>query len=1265
MSSATPDAFSGTEQFRVEEKLGEGGFGTVYKAFDTKAGQLVALKLLHRRDARALLRFKEEFRHLVQLSHPNLVSLYELHQQGRHWFFTMEFIEGRPFQAHLTSASLLSSEETLGDLHPTPPRDDTFAEAGLLVDAQEPAPPRTHPEDAAPSLPPWSTDPTAMPDHDSRSALREGFLQLAEGIGFLHRCGKLHCDIKPSNVMVEEGGRVVLLDFGLLQPLGASARRVERTAGLVGTPQFMAPEVCAGQNPTAASDWYSYGVVLYLALTGTLPFRGSSLKIVVAKQAHDAVPASGLARGIPPDLDRLCTALLSRDPSARPTYDRIVSIMRGEIGPFETPSPTPSRPELPPPPFLGRETELRRLHAAHARPGLSIALISGPSGFGKTALAERFLASVPEDTWVLRSRCYERGTVAYKAFDGAIDGLSAYLRALPSHDWQALKPDDMWALARLFRVLEDLSHTEAPAGASDVQSARQIRRRAHVALRELLGRLEHRTVLVIDDLQWADDDSVAIFSELVRPSDSSPPPPMTLIAMVRSDEASDTLRHILEQLEGAQQVERIALGPLQEAAVRALAASLLGGDEHEDLIDRLVRASEGSPLFLDELVRHHDTSGDAEQTHGELTAMIQRRVQRLPEQARRFVELVAVAGEPVSDAHVTTALAGDRPRDGLKHLSSILHQRLLRTTAATLVAPYHDRIREAVVGGLSPRVLRDHHLALARTAVSHRPDDPEFIAVHFRAANEPGRARHYAIAAGDRAFDTLAFDRAAHSYREALQLRDDPDGRVWMRLAESLKNAGRGIEAAEAYLAAAQRFSADEEQSQQVRIAAVEQFLFAGAYDAGEAVIREVLGALGLKVAGSMPAAFLDLGWQSLKLKRRGQAFTLRTEQELPARARRHIDILWSATIGLSMANPIASQAIQKRHLRAALDGGEPFRLGRALSIELAFSGIPGGSDESLSDALSGRGHALVAQIDDHYSKPFMSMSDGAVHWLRGRWQAAHDTFLSSLNAYREHCTGVTWEIDTAQFVVLNTRAHMGELASVRRELPALLADAVERGDLYFETQVRTCFSPLLGTLCEDRPEAAVDALTDAIARWTPRGYHIVHFWTVIRHVEALLYRGRGVDALRRLKAEELALFRSLLLTGQYYRVQYHDLRARASLAAALETGVTRLKGRLLTTRAAFHARRLLREDVPWAWALGHLARAMIALARGDETTARAALGEADKHADAVDMRLHAAVARRTRAELLGDTTDAVDDWLRGQDIARPERVCATLAPRS
>src|SRR5437870_11728802 len=418
MSESTSD-FLGTERFRVRRRLGSGGMGVVYEAHDRDTDKVLALKALTRTDASNIYRFKKEFRALADVSHPNLVSLYEFMSDGNSWFFTMELVRGVTFIEYVRPGFRSRRNQSSGTATLFKSTDDSDANTDHEAQTMELDGPSMRVSTEVGSGFDSSHDRAASDSKLDLDRLRAALRQLAEGLHGLHETGKLHRDIKPSNVLVTREGRVVILDFGLVTEV--EGKGIHDSVNLVGTPDYMSPEQGAQLPISQSSDWYSVGVMLYQALTGKLPFSGKFFEVMMNKQSLDPPAPIELAPDVPKDLNDLCVRLLRRKPDERPTGRRVLRF----LGPGKSSAPTAKRaqPAHPSPPFVGRERHVQELMDAFSatRQGQTVTVyIHGSSGMGKTALVRHFLEKLrdqEEYVAILEGRCYERESVPYKALD--------------------------------------------------------------------------------------------------------------------------------------------------------------------------------------------------------------------------------------------------------------------------------------------------------------------------------------------------------------------------------------------------------------------------------------------------------------------------------------------------------------------------------------------------------------------------------------------------------------------------------------------------------------------------------------------------------------------------------------------------------------------------------------------------------------------------------------------------------------------------------
>ncbi|HEX3449899.1 MAG TPA: protein kinase, partial [Isosphaeraceae bacterium] len=991
-----------------------GGMGVVYEAYDQERGELVALKTMRRVDPVALVRFKHEFRSLSDITHPNLVNLYELFAVDDRWFFTMELVEGCDFVTYVRNQV-----------------DPLAIRAGALTVTDG---------DQRGVLAPPAQDQESKPGRSfDEMRLRLSLTQLAEGVNALHQSGKLHRDIKPPNVLVNMEGRVVLLDFGLTADLESLARQQAVDRQIVGTVGHMSPEQAAGRSVTAASDWYSVGVMLYEAMTGQLPFAGSPDEIFIAKQTSPPQSPDAIVPGLPEDLVSLSLALLDRNPTKRPTGRDVITRLRGVVaGVADVPEINRSLP------LIGRSRHrqvLEGLFASLSHGATEAVFVFGRTGTGKTTLVRSFLDELIErdDAVVLSGRCYERESVPYKALDSLIDALARHLKGLTARELASLLPPNVAYLARLFPVLQSVGAVALARRASTEMPDRQeLRRRAFAALRELLKRIgdQRPLILAIDDLQWGDVDSAILLSDLV----CSPQAPVLLfIGCFRSEDLdrSPFLNEIKKSIAGVHhplEHRELAVEALTQSEARELALALLGRD---DAVSRaqahmVGRESRGNPLFIDELVKHiqsvEPTDNWEEIGQLDLDEVLWSRIQRQPEDARRLLGVVAVSGRPISQAlafHASELGVGSRVA-----LASLRSARLIRRVGQTQhddVEIYHDRIRETVVAHLSADALRWHHERLALVLSASGPIDAEVLAGHLHGAGDHERACEYYARGADQASAALAFDHAARLYRIALELHQGAGAQARIlskKLGDALANAGRGHDAAQAYLQAAESATAAE--TLELKRLASTQLLISGHVEEGLTLLRTLLGPLGMNMPATAGRAQLSLRWHRALLGLRGLKFRIRDESQISAMDLTRIDLCWSAVAGLSMIEPIRGADFQTRGLLLALKAGEPARVARALTMEAGHRSTIGTATSRIAKFLNAA-EDIAQRLDSPYLHGMVSLARGVESVMLGRWKAAQTALDQAEQIFRNRCTGVTWERDTVHNFVLWALMQLGE----------------------------------------------------------------------------------------------------------------------------------------------------------------------------------------------------------------------------------------------
>ncbi len=290
-------------RYRLVAQQGSGGMAVIYKSVDLYLGRTVAVKVLRPRlttDPMFVSKFRNEARSIANLSHPNIVTVHDVGNEGQTHYMVMEYVEGQDLKKIIRADGRLSIEQSL---------------------------------DLA--------------------------IQICAGIGFAHRAQLVHADVKPQNILITKDFRVKVTDFGIAQAL-TDTQPTQRQDIVWGSPHYFAPEQARGEKPTAASDVYAIGIVVFEMLTGRLPYQGANNQELAMAHLREPIPlASEFNPNVPESLARIIHKVMSKDPAARYRMaDQLGQILRAYRDRSQAHTAAnnqpvaPDRPEpaIPPPP---------------------------------------------------------------------------------------------------------------------------------------------------------------------------------------------------------------------------------------------------------------------------------------------------------------------------------------------------------------------------------------------------------------------------------------------------------------------------------------------------------------------------------------------------------------------------------------------------------------------------------------------------------------------------------------------------------------------------------------------------------------------------------------------------------------------------------------------------------------------------------------------------------------------------------------------------
>ena len=734
--------------YRLDERIGEGGMGEVFRAFDTRLNRPVAIKVMRGKDRaeRGAQGFLREARAASALNHPNIVTIHEIGEtEAGDYFLVQELVDGQTLRSMLR----LRRE-------PTPL--DTMIDIGV---------------------------------------------QVARALAAAHAAGVVHRDVKPENVMVRTDGAVKVLDFGLARRTDEDTSQLTTQAqvktlpgSFTGTPAYMSPELVNGYVPGPAADVFSLGVLLYEIAAGRRPFEGASHAAVLASIL--SVQPVALARvdpGIPRVYDELVQQMLRKEPDLRPTARDVeiaLAALRSPTGDLAAAAPVRRT-------TVGREAQRAQLLRTYARVkqgrGL-IAAVTGEPGIGKTSLVEDFLRELAgrgERPTVARGRCSE-----------SLAGAEAYLPILEVIDSLVHRSDGP-SLTTVIRTVAPTWYTQVATPSVDAAipgDARPAPAASQERMKRELGALFHEIsrvqplVVFIDDLHWADVSTVDILNYLAgRFADLR-------VLIVTSYRPSDMAlaRHpflaIRSDLQSRGLFEEVALGFLEPGDVeRYLALQFPGHAFPPGFAATIHGKTEGSPLFMADLVRYLRDTGGVTQQDGtwvvargvgntakdlpeSVRGMIARKIERVDEADRRLLLAASVEGDEFDSAIVAEALHMD-PAEVEERLETLERVHIFVTRGDEMEFPdgsltlkyrfVHVLYQNVLYASLQPtrRAVLSKAVAAA-LLVRYGPDVDTIaarLAVLYEAARDGGASARFFLAAAQRAARLFGF-------REALSLAE-------------------------------------------------------------------------------------------------------------------------------------------------------------------------------------------------------------------------------------------------------------------------------------------------------------------------------------------------------------------------------------------------------------------------------------------------------------------------------------------------------------
>ncbi len=1101
--------------FLLIRQLGKGGMGNVYSAIDLRSTAHVAVKVMRHLDSWSIYRFVEEFSWLSQLNHPHLVKLYDAFSQGDTRYFSMEQVEG------------LTIRNWFQTLSPT--------------------------------------------DMSRWNMLRQVLAETASAIRFLHDCDVIHRDVKPSNVMITPGRRAMLLDLGLAMRSGKSAAGLQLVDGskIVGTIQYLPPEALRGESQTFASDWYSFGVLIFETITNSFPpisVDPKNKELSLRYQLNEQSLRAKL-NGFPDDLIGLCIDLLSVDPRLRPLGNEIIQ----RLGAEDSQALSFAADTL----CLGRDEVLNAITHSFREPYPSrkLILVRGESGIGKTTVLKYWTRSQKlddESTLLLHFACHLQDHTPLRALNFLAQQLVTLLPEVPRELWEDLTASEGAEIVYGFPQMQQLIEAQARSKDPTIGVQELAARRAaglHALLywlRELSKRCS--VIIAIDDAQWADAESGRLLSQLF--STSSGFQGVLLVADQGHLVKSPLVETMINLVGGMDHptVMQLELKPLGKSVCAELLekwSTAVGIQLQPAIYTDLTRRSAGNPFLLREVlsayvchVSQFALDDDAwlktarnERRGGHLRS----RFSLLPISMERVLQYLAIADEPLG-FHQLHTVSRVLPHELLPLINYLASQGWIRINGTSLDSELeiaHDRFRDVVLDSMPEDRIYRRHYRIARTLSSESPPPWSRIAHHYWEAKRFREAAACYMEAArcsarssaniealwflERAFHPNA-DRSAIEQRNALRLQ-----------ADCFAASGKSTEAIESYRTLATTCD-DKDESHLLNCLMGEQWLAQGKLTEGIRCLSGALDDLGVMADKGrswfssmrlwMEARQMSASYSGIRRNDRDYEPFSATEQCLNriGTALVFLDIGLGTNLIMALANASAHRGSESDRAITMLRWGTLVALGSRHARLKSSKWIRSGRRLA---KLSGNANAIaLSQVCTFV-------------WLfaHGRFHRAQFHGLKSLNFYRAAGLTHQWEYGFIQWMLLIQNWYSGELKSLVDATKELRIQWQDNRDVMWSFWIHT-HSAHLADLITDQPAEGRRAIC-MVKSEVQQAFQSPSYFLWVSEVRQELYEGNLESALK-IKEEGWSLFTESRLSNlTHYIWVANSLRLCCCLASA------------------------------------------------------------------------------------------------------------------